>query len=86
MIHVQRREWSLDASIRYLKVTGGAPSREGLLVGLKSGQVGAVYVLCVLHGIVLYVLYVLYDIAWHYIVSHDIAWCLVIYSFFLLLL
>jgi hypothetical protein len=32
-------EWTMDSSIRYLKVVGGAAGREGVLLGLKSGQV-----------------------------------------------
>ncbi|KAB0796579.1 hypothetical protein PPYR_10640 [Photinus pyralis] len=40
---VQERDWSFDSSIRYIKVIGGLPTKEGLIVGLKNGEVWQIH-------------------------------------------
>lgn len=38
------REWIMDSSIRYIRATGGPPKKEGLLVGLKNGQILQIFI------------------------------------------
>ncbi|CDJ30789.1 WD-repeat protein, putative [Eimeria mitis] len=39
-----KRQWTLRASVRYIRVLGGPPGAETLLVGLKNGEALYVYV------------------------------------------
>lgn len=38
------KEWIMDAAIRYIRVVGGPQGREGLLTGLKNGQIVQIFI------------------------------------------
>ncbi|CAH0553397.1 unnamed protein product [Brassicogethes aeneus] len=39
----KEKTWDFESPIRYIKIIGGPPGQEGLILGLKSGQVWEVY-------------------------------------------
>ena len=40
----KEREWMMESLIRYIKVVGGPSEREGLLLGLKNGQILKIFI------------------------------------------
>lgn len=43
IITTVEREWSFETDVKYLRVLGGAPKREGVICGLRSGEIMILY-------------------------------------------
>ena len=43
LIVVEEREWSFETDIKYLRILGGPPKREGMLCGTHSGEIYMIY-------------------------------------------
>ncbi len=37
------RQWNFDDAVRFIKIIGGPPKEEGLLVGLKNGNIYKIF-------------------------------------------
>lgn len=43
-------QWIMDDVVKYMKVVGGSPGQEGLIVGLENGEVSTVKVYIVVYS------------------------------------
>lgn len=41
---LKEREWTLEGMSKYIKLLGGPPGKEALLLGLKNGQVIKIFI------------------------------------------
>lgn len=47
---IKDNEWVFESPVRYIKVVGGPPRQEELIIGLKNGQVSYYFIKMVLQN------------------------------------